>query len=158
MQTSMTHSNPDIVNITLGIDSVKFGHFELTSHAKEHLESVSFDSYEFQFDLQSIIEDDVKLFRVLLKVTLYEKMSSQSKIELAHIQTENAFRVQNFNEVFLKQNDKYSIPDQLIIVTAGISVSTARGMLAMCIKDTVLSDAVIPIIDPKVFIHQAHIH
>lgn len=147
---STKEKNP--VGITIGINDVKFIHFETTTRVQELKESIHSDGYEFQFDMQTHISEEDKLFNVIMSTTLYEKQNEITKVELANIKTLTSFRIVNFNEVIKKEENQVSIPDQLITVAAGIALSTTRGMLVMCVKDSIISNAIIPIVNPQVFI------
>lgn len=140
------------IGITIGIKEIKFLHYESTTRVQEIKAQLPNDAYEFQFDMQSNIEEKDKLFNILLSVALYEKQSNETKVELAKMKVHISFVVVNFEEVIKKEQELISIPDQLVIVTAGIALSTARGMFVMSVKDSILNNAVIPIINPQVFL------
>ncbi len=149
----MKKTYPDIapINITFGINEVKLLHFEITQKVKELKGQIVRDLLEFRFDMKSEIIESEKLFVNNLVVTIFEKQSDVLKIELAKQQTLTSFKIINFEEVIKKVDNELKIPDQLFSLTAGISISTARGMLVMNLKDTLISNAIIPIIDPKTF-------
>lgn len=149
MKKSNLHTEP--IKITFGINEVKLLHFEITEKLKELKTQISRDLLEFRFDMKSEIFESEKLVRNNLIVTLFEKQSDLMKVELAKQQTLTTFKIINFDEVIKKIDNTLKIPDQLFSLTAGISISTARGMLVMNLKDTCISNAIIPIIDPRSF-------
>ena len=138
--------------ITIGIKEIKLLNYESTTRIQEIKKQLPNDAYEFQFDLQWNAVDTEKLFNSIISVTLYEKQSIETKVELASMKVLISFVVINYDEVIRKENGLTLIPDQLISVTAGIVVSTVRGMFALNIKDSIISNAIIPIINPQVFI------
>ncbi len=140
------------IGITIGLNELKFVHFESTTRLSEMKNPLPNDGYEFQFDMQSDINEKEKLFSIMLSTTLYEKQSDVTKVELAKMKSLISFRIINFEDVIKKENNQIAIPDQLIIIASGIAISTARGMFAMCVKDTVLNNAMIPILDPQIFL------
>ena len=140
------------IGITIGLNELKFIHFESTTRLNEMKNSLPNDGYEFQFDMQSDINEKEKLFSIMLSTTLYEKQSDVTKVELAKMKSLISFRIINFEDVIKKENNQIAIPDQLIIFASGIAISTARGMFAMCVKDTVVINAMIPILDPQIFL------
>ncbi|MCX6270513.1 MAG: hypothetical protein NTU44_04695 [Bacteroidetes bacterium] len=140
------------VQITIGIRDVKLLHYEATTRVFDLLEPLPNEKYEFQFDFKVRLSEHEMLFEVLLGVTLFEKQPENVKIELAKISTVTSFKVDNYNEVIRKNGEVVNIPNQLITVAGGIAVSTVRGMFAICVKDTILANAVIPIINPQVFV------
>jgi hypothetical protein len=145
-------TTPTPTGITIGIKEIKFLHYESTTRVQEIKNQLPNDAYEFQFDMQWNIAEKDKLFNILLSVTLYEKQSSETKIELANMKEHISFVVINFQEVIKKEKELISIPDQLVTVAAGIALSTARGMFVMNVKDSILNNAVIPIVNPQVFL------
>lgn len=137
------------LSITLRINDIKSLQFEITQRANEIKDQLPNDLFEFRFDLNSEISEQDKTFSVLLLITLFEKQSDSIKIELAKLRTLTTFNIQNFEEVVRKKEGTIQVPDQLISLTAGIAISTARGMLALKLLDTKLSNAYIPIINPQ---------
>ncbi|MFY8036403.1 MAG: hypothetical protein ACOVMQ_04495 [Cyclobacteriaceae bacterium] len=140
------------VGITIGVNEVKLLHFEVTTRLNEIRTPIPNDGYEFQFDMQSDINEENKLFNVILSTTLYEKQGNVTKVELSKMKTLISFRIINFDEVIKKEAKRISIPDQLIIYASGITISTARGMFAICVKDMIINNALIPILDPQLFL------
>jgi len=140
------------LSITFRINEIKLLHFETTQRVNEIHSPLSTDCYEFRIDLKTESSELNKTFSNLLKITLFEKQSDDIKVELAKLQTLIVFEINNFNEIIKKQNNKIQVPNQLISLTAGISISTARGMLVLNLKDTNISNAVIPIIKPQLFV------
>jgi hypothetical protein len=138
--------------ITIGIKDIKFLHFETTTRVQELKTPLPEEAFEFQFEMQTSINEDENTFNVLFSITLFEKQGSITKIELANIKTLSIFRVLNFDEVFKKEGNLIFIPDQLILVAANIAISTSRGMFVMNVKDSIISNAVMPIINPQVFL------
>jgi hypothetical protein len=138
--------------ITFGIKEIDFLHFESTTRLQEIKSQLAPEAYEFQFDLQWNVLEAEKLFNLQLSVTLYEKQSPETKVELANMKVLIVFVIINFEEVIRIENGMTSIPDQLITATAGIIVSTARGMFVLNTKDLIISNAIIPVINPQVFL------
>jgi hypothetical protein len=140
------------VGITIGIKEIKLLHYESTTRLQDIKKQLPNDAYEFQFDLQWNVVEVEKLFNSIISVTLYEKQSIETKVELVSMKVLMSFAVINYEEVIKKENGLTLIPDQLIAVTAGIVVSTARGMFALNVKDSIVNNAIIPIINPQVFL------
>ena len=143
---------PTPTGITIGIKEIKLLQYESTTRIQEIKKQLPNDAYEFQFDLQWNPIDEEKLFNSTISVTLYEKQSTETKVELVNMKVLISFAVINYDEVIKKENGLTLIPDQLIIVTSGVLVSTARGMFALNTKDSIVNNAIIPIINPQVFL------
>jgi hypothetical protein len=140
------------INITLRINELKVLHFETSQRTKELKNPVQLDAYEFRLDIKTEVFEKEKIFSNILDVTLYERQNENSKIELAKLSTLSTFVIMNFDEVFVKENDRFKAPTQLFPLTAGIAISSARGMLSLKLLDTIISNAIIPIINPQQFI------
>jgi hypothetical protein len=140
------------LQITLRISDIKILLFETTQRVEELQDPISLDSYEFRFDLKTETSEPDKFFTNLLYITLFEKQSDIVKIELAKLHTLTTFQIINYNEVIKKKGEGIIVPNQLISLTAGIAISTARGILSLHLKDTKISNAIIPIINPQMFI------
>ena len=138
--------------LKISIREIKLLHYQSTTRVQEIKKQLTNDLYEFQFDLQWGAIEVEKLFNVLLSVTLYEKQSPETKVELANIKVSSSFEIMDFDQVIRKENGMTAIPDQLIPVTAGIVVSTTRGMFALSVENSIISNAIIPLINPKVFL------
>jgi hypothetical protein len=141
------------INITLRLLDVKCIFFELSEYAKTNTYQPAFDAYEFQFKLQASVLEEEKEFVINLDVKLFEKRGN-IKYELSNLVCHLKFALVNYNEIILKRDNIIQIPDQLIITCAGIVVSSARGMFAVNLNGTLYSNAVVPLIDPKIFIPQ----
>jgi len=71
---------------------------------------------------------------------------------LCRIKTRTVFHIENFEEAIKIDADQMTIPDVLAATCHGIAFSAARGMLVMSLQNTVISNAVLPIINPQVFL------
>jgi hypothetical protein len=150
--TIMKETHTPLLQITLKISDIKILLFETTQRVEELQDPLPIDSYEFRFDLKTETSEPEKFFTNLLYITLFEKQSEIVKIELAKLHTLTTFKIINYSEVIKKKKDGIIVPNQLISLTAGIAISTARGILTLNLKDTKISNAIIPIINPQMFI------
>lgn len=63
------------------------------------------------------------------------------------------YSIEDFDAVIKKnKSGKSDIPEGLKVTLNSISISTARGMLFSAFRGTALHDAILPVIDPKVYI------
>lgn len=137
--------------ITLRFKEIQILSFEITQRVQELENPLPSDSYEFRFDLQSETNEQEKLFSSRLMITLLEKQGDQIKIELAKLLVLLTFEIINYEDIFKKENNIIKVPNQLIALSARTAISTARGILLVNLKDTKISNAIIPIIDPQIF-------
>jgi len=147
-----------IKNKQLGINiefaDLKLVSFETTARIQELKVALEKKDYEFNFNFRSTMNDVQRLINVILTITVSEKQTELVRVPLAKLEILISFRIDNWKEVITidKENNKVNIPDDLIAVTAGVAVSTARGMLAVKTQNTIISNAIIPIVDPRMFI------
>jgi len=147
-----TKPKTEQLQIKFRISEIRVLLFELSQRFAELKMPLSKESYEFRIDMKTGSKEQEKIFSVLLFITLFEKRNDTIKIELAKLNTLTSFEIQNFNEVFKKENNVLKIPNQILTMTSGIAISTARGIFSMSVKDTLLSNAIIPIVDPNLFL------
>ncbi|MGB2734072.1 MAG: hypothetical protein WBC35_09395, partial [Saprospiraceae bacterium] len=53
--------------------------------------------------------------------------------------------------VITHSGDRLTYPEQLFPTLIGLSISTARGIFLVYTADKIISNALIPIIDPRIF-------
>ncbi len=126
--------------------------FEVSARFKELKEALTADRYEFQFELSSNAIEAEKSFEVLLLITLFEKQKGSAKVELASLKSFTVFQLGNYAEMIRKEGNDLLIADQLIEITGGLALSASRGMFSMSVANSVISNSIIPIIDPWVCI------
>ncbi|TMI74837.1 MAG: hypothetical protein E6H09_03065 [Bacteroidetes bacterium] len=146
---------PDIlVSLTLSIKECKCLSFSFTDYALKNKKQIALDQYEFTFTLTTQIFENEKLFSVVIETKLFEKQSENVKIELAELKAKCAVAVINFDEVIRKTDDKSQllIPDQLFLLCNTLTVSAVRGMFSIKLDDTIYSNALLPIVDPNLFL------
>ena len=138
--------------VTIGIHDIKYISFDFTNKAKSLKKGFDKGKYEFNFHLNSVVLEKEKQLRVELTIDLNGIDKKDNNVEIAQLKTTFLYRVVNFEQVIKKINNSFSIPDHLFAITSSISVSTARGMFVMNLKDTLFSNAIIPIMDGKNFV------
>lgn len=144
MNTEVTKKD----TITLSLVDIAIIEFKLSSRAYELEFQLPYENYEFQFHIQLNFDESQQLALLPLRVTLYEK---DNKIELAQLKIRATFKILNFEEVIKKVDGQFKFPTALISITAGVTVSTARGIFFMNVRDTILKNALMPIVDPSIF-------
>lgn len=136
--------------VEFGIKDLKLIDFQLTPAIKE-LEEPALKKFEFHFQLQTKVTPSTESFDINLLTTFLYK-SESGDIELGHLRNYCSFFIVNFKESVKMEGGKPQVPKMLFPPTIGIAISSARGMLAVCLKDTIISNAIIPIVDPQQFI------
>jgi len=156
----MTHTNtsviptsaePKKVSFTFNLTDVEVERMEFSKRVQELTNSLTRDDYEFQFDVTMNLVPDDKHVVVSLVITLFEKQGKVVKIELAKLATKTTVKVLNFDEVITHSGDRLHYPEQLFPTLIGLSISTARGIFLAYTSDKIINNALVPIIDPRVF-------
>jgi len=116
---------------------------------------LSIDQYEFNFIINFNINQATHHARVSTLVKLLEKKADNSRIELAELKSTHLFLIQNFEEVIYSNSQgQMLIPNPLMEVCNSVAVSSARGMFSIKTENTVLNNAIIPLMDAKSLIPQ----
>jgi hypothetical protein len=138
------------MNISLSMLEDKCESFMLTPYALHEAVSQPMDQYEFNFSINFNLNHDTKRARVSSVVKLLERQSDNTRKELAELKSTHVFFIQNFEEIIQTlPNGLLNIPNPLMEICNGISVSSIRGMYSVKKENTVFEHAVLPLLDPK---------
>lgn len=132
-----------VLHIQAKIRKISFKGFSTTPLAEALEEQLSPDDYIFSFEGETSGNRKEKTLDVSLKITAYNKEEQ----ELCYIKTLNTFFIENFEELIRDGDKDFEINTGLLQMTAGVALGTTRGMFAMSVANTNLSNAIIPIID-----------
>lgn len=142
---------PKKVTFSLNLVDVEIDRLEISKRVHELEKPLVKEDYEFQFEVNMRLIPDEKLAILTLVVTLFEKQDKIVKIELAKLITKTTIKITNFEEVIMKVGNQLMYPETLFPTFVGLCVSTARGIFLSLVKDMKIKNALIPIIDPKIF-------
>ena len=142
------------IALTFGITEINLISFTFSDYAVENKKLLPFDGYEFQFKFDLSIDEIKKQCGATFFIELFERRSITEKIQLAELQSHLLFTIENFHDVIKKaENDvNFLIPDQILGLLAGLSLSTNRGIFAAKMDGTIYENAIIPVIDSSSFI------
>jgi hypothetical protein len=149
MATILPH--PTNLNITFSIVEAKCLSFNFTEYALKDKKVIDSNSFEFEFKVQHMVFPDQKWITVDFNTTLFE-IQSTSKMALAELKAKITFRIENFAEIIKQDGQIMNIPHPLFTLTANIVVSAVRGMFIVKLQDSHLSNAILPPINPAIFI------
>ena len=139
--------------ITLSLLESKCTFFELTEYAIINKKQIAFEQYEFYFDVNFKIFEKEKLVRVEFNSRLSEKQDNNLKVELAKLNSLCVFSVINFEEIVKRDNNgNLLIPDLLMQICSGTTLAAASGMYNVKLENSLYSNSVLPLIDPKVLL------
>lgn len=139
-------------SIQISIKEVQLLDFSFTERVEQLKEPLPQNAYEFQFSAQAKVISTDKALGIQLMVSLFEKQNNERKIELCKIETRTIFHVENFEEVIKIDAENIAIPEVLTVTCNSIAFSTTRGMLVISLQDSIIKNAIMPIINPQVFL------
>lgn len=138
------------MSVEVKIKSIKEEEFKFTDLNLKEIES---DHLLLGFHLGFKVNVEENTFSVKLTVVYnYEDKDSDNPKELMKYTTVTTFDVKGLNKIVKfneEDNDKYDIPDSLVITFVGTAVSSTRGMLVNKLSGTILSDFYLPLVDVK---------
>jgi hypothetical protein len=141
------------IDLTFGVSSVKVEHFSLTEYGKEVDYVIDFNNYEYQVTVQTTTKPEEKISSIKLSITVQE-IKNEYRLPIAELVTINSFSIVNFEEAIPMQGDSFHVPIPFLINITGLSISTARGVLASSFKGTKFENSALPLIDPSFFFQQ----
>ena len=128
------------------INSFDLISFNAESNVKSANQYIA-DQINFNLSVDFTIQPKEHLVIVTLVVGIYAN-AKQDEL-LGSIQTKAHFEILNYDDITSGTN---GLPKIIAANLIGIAVSTTRGMLLLMSKGTVFEKAIIPIIDPSVFL------
>jgi len=88
---------------------------------------------------------------LMLVICSIHVRDEENVYELGKIRTSCIFKVNNLNDYLQKETNQLKLPEQFVFSINSISSSTTRGIMFANFRGTHLHNAVLPIVDPKVF-------
>lgn len=107
-------------------------------------------NFNFNLGIESRVDPKNKFIFVVVHVDIKnEDLSCQ----LGSLSVSCVYEIANFDEVIVTiEEGKFDMPQPMIDMLNGISISTTRGVMYSTFKGTFLHGAVLPIVDPKQFV------
>ena len=83
-------------------------------------------------------------------IKLFDKRMPESKKQIAELSTSTKFCIQNYDQIVQKNAEGISLtPIPVIEICNSIAVSAARGMFSIKLENTIYSNIILPLMDPK---------
>lgn len=140
-------------NISLRLSSLKILSFSVNNDSK--LKSIK--NIIFSLGVKMKIDSNNNRVEVVVIVKVFSEKTK--KTEIGEVITSNTFEVKNLKRHIKDSNENFNtIPFNLASSIVGISVSNTRGILITKAAGTILSDAIIPIINPSELIKNINTH
>jgi|SRR5690625_1046314 len=130
-------------------DSISFGiqSFEVLSYSYEKPEKkIRKDRIGYNIQFQTGGNSEKEYFWIDIKAT--GQYGKQNPLVLGEIVTRSVFYLHDSDSLF-NEDGTITLPDQLITTLLSISYSTTRGAFATKAEGNILSEAIMPLIDPK---------
>lgn len=137
------------MDATIQITEITITRFEITDYGKQN-KQIPFEGYEFQFTQELRISEEEKTLQSNFTVKLLEKLDEHTKNELVIMSMVNTIRVINFSDIIKKEGTELMIPDGLIHLLNSMTLQHSRGALIAKLQNTSYSNAIMPLIDPKI--------
>lgn len=102
------------------------------------------DIIEYQTDFAAIVLE--KTEEIGIQTTIKLKIIEIDEI-FCELKVESRFQVVPFNDIIVKNDKGYDIPDGLLVNFTAIILGTIRGILYEKLKGTILQNEVLPLID-----------
>jgi hypothetical protein len=151
-ETTAPQSNPQI-NVTLSMLENRCDSFTFTADSLRITSQPQFDQYEFSFTINFNLTQASLQARINVSVKLVLKEPDGNRIELAELKSTHLFLIQNFNQIIqTTPQGQMLIPNPVLEVCNGVSISSIRGMFSVKTEKTLFSNAVLPLVDPKTLI------
>lgn len=108
------------------------------------------ENIQYRFDLSIEHKISIELKKVFV-ITSFTILNDELKLNLGHAKISCIFAFRNFDSFLNKENNKFEIPDDLIVTLNSISLSTSRGVMFTLFRGTFLHNVILPLVDPKTF-------
>ena len=156
-QGAIVENKEEAPTITISLRELKCVSFELSEYAISNKNPIHPDNYEFQFSLNFSIHEQSKQSVVDFNIKIFEKKLDGVKLELATTYIYLRFQIINFDEAIKKDDilKVFKVPDNLVEICSGVSLSSARGMISVKLENTIYTNCILPLIDPKIWIQKS---
>ena len=103
----------------------------------------------FSFEIKTEIQLNAEN-KFVIVINSIKILNEGKDAQLGSLATSNVFYIDNYSKVVtLDAEGKAILPELFITTLNAISLSTTRGVMWSTFKGTMLHDAILPIIDPK---------
>ena len=142
----MSPKEKQLKDIQLQLKAIELLDFSINYPPKDKREGKKFN---FNINLEHKINKERKLVFVITSIDIIHE---DNETNLGSIKASCNFEIPNLDDfIESDQPNKINLPSETIDALNSISLSTIRGIMFSQFKGTFLHNAVLPIIDPKVF-------
>lgn len=131
-----------VIPMTFRLVSINILSFSIKNEDKIIKES----DIVFEIGLENKTETKNNSIEVFTLVKVFS--DKNKKTELGEVKTSNLFEIQNLDKLVVIEDKQSKLPEVLLASIIGISISNTRGILFAKAAGTVLSKAIIPVLNP----------
>ncbi|MDD2200264.1 MAG: hypothetical protein PHE08_11115 [Bacteroidales bacterium] len=135
-------TNIDISLQIIAIETLDFSLFPFDNKL------MPLNTFHFNINLEQQFVLDKNLVFVIPKVDI---MHENNETKLGTIKIKCIFNIKELSEFCDSKTKKVTLPEPVVSTLNSISISTCRGVMASQFKGTILNNAILPLIDPKLF-------
>lgn len=138
-------STQQILQWTFSILTCKCVKFEFTEFAKNNIDKIGIDKYQFEVSLRLDIFRD----RNLLSIRIFSDLvkSEGNKEKIASLESLNEFNILDIDKVIPMSAEGHLVPDSVATQLFSISLANVRGMYAVKLEDSIYDNAILPVMD-----------
>lgn len=136
-------------NLNVAVVKSDFISLELSSYAKKLKKDIPLTQFGYSLEFKLGVDEDKESVEILVYVKIYKagKNSNDDK-KLAEFVSRYKYLIKDIKHFTAKvDNETTILKDEIARLLIGISVSSCRGMFSVSSKNTILKNAVIPIIN-----------
>lgn len=140
----MSEEEKQGISINFGLEAFEILEYEYDYEGPEH----DIDLRELGFKLQFEHKADLEAGTFAIKFNVTAQIGKDNPLELGHISTRTIYSLSNMDEL-INDEGHYVLPKGLAITLLSIALSTTRGALVAKSEGDILSEAILPLADPK---------
>lgn len=130
------------ISINFGLKSFKVKEYKFNLPKKE------IDLEKIDYNIQFRTDADIEKETLSIEFKITGQIGKKETLKLGSIQTLTIYKLSTI-EPLIKDDGNIGVPEGLAVSLLSISLSTTRGALAAKSENNVLSDAPLPLVDPK---------
>jgi hypothetical protein len=132
-------------SINSKIVGIELGDFKVAKIDAKIISKLNKDNFAFEFNIAIKLEPVFKQIKLECVITIYSDITK--KLYLGEIKSIGLFQIENYEEI--AKLNAGGIPSAVFAMFAGVLISSTRGFLLLKSKDTFISGAIIPMINPN---------
>ncbi|MDZ7660392.1 hypothetical protein [Fodinibius sp.] len=138
----MSEEEKQGISINFGLEAFEILKYEYKGSEKD----IDLKELGFQVQFKHHADIEGSTFSIEFKITA--QLGRDKPVELGHIITRTTYSLSNMDDLINEDGD-FILPKGLAITLLSIALSTTRGALVAKSEENILSEAILPLADPK---------